>query len=56
MLEPRPDIWLSVTDYLQTFKNKGFTFKILPRKSDFMIGSNSSNDRGEVIALKTDKV
>jgi hypothetical protein len=46
----------SIINYLQTFKNKGFTFKILPRKSDFMIGSNSSNDRGEVIALKTDKV
>ncbi len=46
----------SIINYLQTFKNKGFTFKILPRKSDFIIGSNSSNDRGEVIALKTDKV
>lgn len=41
----------SIINYLQTFKNKGFTFKILPQKSDFIIGSNSSNDRGEVIEL-----
>ena len=30
-------------------KNKGFTFKILPKASRFLIGSNSSFDRGEVI-------
>ena len=30
-------------------KNKGFTFKILPKASRFLIGSDSSFDRGEVI-------
>ena len=44
-----------IIDYFERFRNKGFTFKILPQKSDFIIGSNSSNDRGEVIALKIDK-
>jgi sensor histidine kinase YesM len=36
---------------LETNKNKGFTFKIIPKLSQFMIGSNSSFDRGEVIAI-----
>lgn len=34
---------------LETQKNKNMTFKILPSESNFIIGSNSSNDRGEVI-------
>lgn len=34
---------------LETYKNKNVTFKILPKKSDFIIGSNSNNDRGEVV-------
>lgn len=34
---------------LETHKNKNMTFKILPKKSDFIIGSNSNNDRGEVV-------
>lgn len=32
-------------------KNSGFTFKILPETSDFIIGSNSSFDRGEMIKI-----
>lgn len=38
---------------IQVFEmNKGdFTFKILPKKTDFMIGSNSSFDRGEIIKI-----
>jgi thiamine pyrophosphokinase len=36
---------------LEQFENKALTFKMLPRKSSFVIGSNSSNDRGEVILL-----
>lgn len=39
----------SIIDFMQRHKNKGFTFKILPENSRFVIGSNSSNDRGEVI-------
>ncbi len=36
---------------LETNKNNNFTFKILPKKSNFLIGSNSSNDRGDVIQI-----
>ena len=34
---------------LESHKNKGFTFKILPKNADFLIGSNNSNERGEVV-------
>ncbi|MBF6642502.1 glycosyltransferase family 2 protein [Flavobacterium sp. J49] len=37
--------------FLEENKNKSFTFKLLPIGSNFIIGSNSSNDRGEVINL-----
>jgi len=33
----------------ETNKNKGVTFKIFPKDSCFIIGSNSSFDRGEVV-------
>ena len=32
-------------------KNKGLTFKILPKTSRFLIGSNSSFDKGDVVEL-----
>ena len=41
----------TIIELLETYKNKNFTFKILPQNSGFLIGSNSSNDRGEVIRL-----
>lgn len=34
---------------LETNKDNNITFKIRPRNSSFIIGSNSSNDRGQVI-------
>jgi GT2 family glycosyltransferase len=37
--------------FLTENSNNSFTFKLLPTESDFIIGSNSSNDRGEVINL-----
>lgn len=37
--------------FLKENKNKSFTFKLLPPSSNFIIGSNSSNDRGEVITI-----
>ena len=37
--------------FLETNKNKSFTFKLLPIQSNFIIGSNNSNDRGEVITM-----
>ena len=38
--------------FMETNKKKNHTFKLLPPNSNFIIGSNSSNDRGEVILLK----
>jgi hypothetical protein len=32
--------------------NKGFTFKIIPSKANFLIGSNNSNERGDVIKIE----
>lgn len=38
--------------FIENNKYKGYTFKIIPKQSDFIIGSDSSNDRGEVIRIK----
>lgn len=40
-----------IISFIEDNKNKSYTFKILPPNSNFIIGSNSSNDRGEVIVL-----
>ncbi len=40
-----------IISFIEQNKNKSHTFKILPPNSNFIIGSNSSNDRGEVIVL-----
>lgn len=37
--------------FMEQQKNNGFTFKIRPAGSSFIIGSNDSNDRGQVIVL-----
>ena len=37
---------------LESSRNKGFTFKIIPKKANFLIGSNNSNDRGEIIEIE----
>jgi GT2 family glycosyltransferase len=36
---------------IEILKKQGFTFKILPQTTDFIIGSNSSFDRGEVVKI-----
>jgi GT2 family glycosyltransferase len=41
----------TIIDVLESNKNKNITYKILPQLSDFLIGSNSSNDRGDVILI-----
>jgi GT2 family glycosyltransferase len=38
--------------FLEKYKNKNFTFKIIPSTTSFMIGSNNSNDRGEIIKIE----
>ena len=40
-----------IISFIEQHKNNSHTFKILPPNSNFIIGSNSSNDRGEVIVL-----
>lgn len=40
-----------IISFIEHNKNKSYTFKILPPNSNFIIGSNSSNDRGEVVVL-----
>ena len=37
--------------FFETNKNKSVTFKLLPMQSNFIIGSNNSNDRGETIVF-----
>lgn len=37
--------------FLEQNSNNSFTYKVLPTTSEFILGSNSSNDRGEVINL-----
>lgn len=41
----------TIIQAFETNKNKNFSFKIIPESSDFVIGSDSSFDRGEVIKI-----
>jgi GT2 family glycosyltransferase len=41
----------TIIQAFETNKSKNRTFKILPKTTDFLIGSNSSFDRGEVIKI-----
>lgn len=41
----------AIIQALEFNKNNYFTFKILPKSANFIIGSNSSFDRGEVVKL-----
>jgi GT2 family glycosyltransferase len=37
---------------LELLKNQGFTFKIIPKSSNFLIGSNNNNERGTIIEIR----
>ncbi|MCI9846269.1 glycosyltransferase family 2 protein [Flavobacterium pectinovorum] len=39
-------------EILETLRHKSVTFKILPKKANFIIGSNSKNERGEMIKIE----
>ncbi len=41
----------TIISAMELYKNEKVSFKIIPNQSNFMIGSNSSNDRGEVIFI-----
>jgi GT2 family glycosyltransferase len=36
----------------ERYNNKGVTFRIIPKDSDFSIGSDSPNERGEIVKIK----
>ena len=40
-----------IISFLEANKNQGFTFKIIPKNTFFMIGSNNSNDKGTFIII-----
>jgi len=42
----------TIISAMEWYKNEKVTFKIIPNQSNFMIGSNSSNDRGEVVIIQ----
>ena len=44
-------LFCDIIDFLEKNRNKGYTFKIIPKGSNFMIGSNHSDDRGEIITF-----
>jgi hypothetical protein len=39
-------------EILETLKDKSITFKILPKNANFIIGSDSRNDRGQIIKIE----
>jgi GT2 family glycosyltransferase len=41
-----------IISVMESCKSEKVTFKIIPNQSNFMIGSNSSNDRGEVMMIE----
>lgn len=41
----------SIIAQMEKYKKSRFIFRILPRESDFFIGSDNSNDRGEIMYL-----
>jgi hypothetical protein len=42
-----------IISQMENMKQSGATFKIVHKNEGFLIGSNSSNDRGEVITFAT---
>lgn len=41
-----------IIEFMQEHKDQSFTYKIKPRNTHFIIGSNNKNDKGEVIFIK----
>jgi GT2 family glycosyltransferase len=39
-------------NFMESLKNKGLTFRILPKNTNFLIGSDNSNERGEIIKIR----
>jgi GT2 family glycosyltransferase len=43
--------FIKIIQTMRLIKNKKTTFKILPQKTDFLIGSNSNQDRGMIVKI-----
>jgi len=39
-------------EILERYRNKGVIFRIIPKGANFIIGSDSPNDRGEIVKIK----
>lgn len=39
-------------EIIETIKDKSITFKVLPKNTHFIIGSNSRNDRGQIVKIE----
>ena len=37
---------------IETLKDKNITFKIFPKNTNFIIGSNSRNDMGQIVEIE----
>lgn len=37
--------------FMESLKNKGFLFRFLPKSTNFLLGSDNSNERGEIIKI-----
>jgi hypothetical protein len=44
-------LFKEIISFLEANKNQGFTFKIIPKNTFFMIGSNNSNHKGTVVKI-----
>lgn len=42
-----------IISFIEKHTDQNFTFKIKPKNTNFIIGSNSKNDKGEVMSLNT---
>jgi len=56
ILNNNSDLFCDIIAFIEKNRNKGYTFKIIPNGSNFMIGSNHSDDRGEIIKIKKKKI
>ena len=39
-------------NFMESVKNNGLSFRILPKNTNFLIGSDNSNERGEIIKIR----
>jgi GT2 family glycosyltransferase len=52
MLDSNYISFKEIINFMNNFKNRGLTFKVLPKNTAFFIGSDHSNERGAIIKLE----